>query len=598
MFKKTFFGPKYNLIFTSLCFCCALLFLWQVNRAAAEEESRTLTSIIPYDTIVYLSISNLDEVSQTAVSLPEWEELYSMDEIEDGLQQPEQLLTMLLGLTPEEFIKFIGHKLVFSFLGIENNMPIACLAIDAGENREQAQYAIEQLISFTALSGEMTPREDSYREVPYTGINLGELEIDYGFLDNFVLAGINGGFEKIVNLYKDGGKSIEDNPNFQFIGKKIGLASEICLLANVEQAMPILPELQKLMNKDNAPSEKSEADKEFQQFLEETILPSIKAFGLSLSLSGLVHKAYLHIEPIADNPLFNLLLTAHPTMSSIKFLPVDGALAGIQIGDPVALFDSLLNVMEFFGQNREDIEKKISEAEQTVGLNLRDDLLSALTGEIGVMALLPNTDVNLKKNKLDFGKLRPILLLGVNDRNKLEKTASKITQLAQLRTKKLDEEEYRDFKIFTTLLPINMLIPGAALMPAYAYKDDLLIVSNAIEWVKDAIDMLSEFRQRDINAEVEEELKSSWMFVFANVGEISDFVIRQNLIGELKLPENAIDKLQGLGSISVNYSAESDGIGISILSENPWIENILRAVALGVYADQAKKEKSQEQPKE
>ncbi|HIE25675.1 TPA: hypothetical protein EYP66_00130, partial [Candidatus Poribacteria bacterium] len=418
----------------------------------SAEESRTLMDIIPYDTIAYLSISNLDAVSQTVVNSPEWKELYSMDEVKEGLAQPEQLMTMLLGLTPEELVKILGHKLVFSFLGIENNLPVACLAIDAGENKGQAQYAIEQLISFTALSGQMTPREDSYREVPYTGISLGEIEIAYGFLDNFVLAGSNGGFEKMVDLYKDGGKNIEDNPNFQFIGKKVNLSSEICLFANVERVIPILPELQKLMDKKAELSEKSEEDEEFQKFLENTVLPSIKGFGISLSLSGIAHKVYLHIEPnTADNPLFNLLLTAHPTMSSIKFLPVDGALVGVQIGDAVTLFDSLLNVAEFFGQNREDIEKKISEAEQTVGLNLRNDLLSALTGEIGVMALLPNGEVNLKKNKLDFAKFRPILLLGINDRYKLEKTASKITQLAQLRTKKLDEEEYRDFKIYTNL---------------------------------------------------------------------------------------------------------------------------------------------------
>ena len=605
MYKKTFLG--HNLIFALVFLCCALPFLFRVNCLAAEE-GKTIMDIIPYDTIAYLSISNLDAVSQTVVNLPEWKELYSMDEVKEGLAQPEQLMTMLLGLTPEELVKILGHKLVFSFLGIENNMPVACLAIDAGENKDQAQYAVEQLVSVTALSGQMVPREDSYREVPYTGISLDEIKIAYGFIDDFILAGVNGGFEKMVDLYKDGGENIEDNPNFQFIGQKVNLSSEITLFANVEQLIPMLPELQKLMDKDASTSEESEEDKEsqafseedkeFQAFLEKTVLPSIKGFGLSLSLSGVVHEAYLHVEPNADNPLFDVLLASHPTMSSIQFLPVEGGLAGIQIGDPVALLDSMLNLVELFGQNKEDIENQIRNLEEGFGLNLRDDVLSALTGEVGVMALLPKEDVDLKKNKLHFAKFRPIILLGVKDRKKLEQTASKLTRLAQIETQTLKEEKHKGFNIYTKLLPLDMLVPGVAFMPSFAYKDDMLIISNSKEWVKDAVDMLTEPRQTGLAPEIEKELKSSWGLAFVNAGEIANFATQQGLADEIKLPENAMDKLQDFGSVIVSYSAEPDGIGVGILSENPWIEEILRVVALGIYAEQAKGEQTQEQPKE
>jgi len=556
--------------------------------------------IIPYDTIAYLSISNLDAVSQTVVNLPEWKELYSMDEVKEGLAQPEQVMTMLLGLTPEELVKILGHKLVFSFLGIENNIPVACLAIDTGANKDQAQYAVEQLVSVAALSGQMVPREDSYREVPYTGISLGEIKISYGFIGDFILAGVNGGFEKMVDLYKDGGENIEDNPNFQFIGQKVNLSSELALCANVEQLIPMLPELQKLMDKDDSSSEQSEEDKEFQAFLEKTVLPSIKGFGVSLNLSGLVHEAYLHVEPNADNPLFDVLLTSHPTMSSIQFLPVDGVLAGIQIGDPVALLDSMLNLADLFGQNKEDLENRIRNLEEGFGLNLRDDILSTLTGEVGVMALLPKEDVDLKKNKLHFAKFRPIILLGVKDRKKLEETASKLTRLAQIETQTLKEEKHRGFNIYTKLLPLDMLVSGVAFMPSLAYKDDMLIISNSKEWVKDAVDMLTEPRQTGLDPEIEKELKSSWVLAFANAGEIANFATQQDLTDEIKLPENAMDKLKDFGSVIVSYSAEPDGIGVGILSENPWIREILRVVALVIYAEQAKGEQTQEkgQPKE
>ena len=282
-------------------------------------------------------------------------------------------------------------------------------------------------------------------------------------------------------------------------------------------------------------------------------------------------------------------------MSSIQFLPVDGVLAGIQIGDPVALLDSILNLVELFGQNKEDIENQIRNLEEGHGLNLRDDVLSALTGEVGVMVLLPKEDVDLKKNKLHFAKFRPIILLGVKDRKKLEETASKLTRLAEIETQTLKEEKHRGFNIYTKLLPLDILVPGVAFMPSFAYKDDMLIISNSKEWVKDAVDMLTEPRQTGLDPEIEKELKSSWGLAFVNAGEIANFATQQGLTDEIKLPENAMAKLKDFGSVIISYSAEPDGIGVGILSENPWMTEILRAVVLGIYAEQAKGEQRREE---
>ena len=176
MYQSTCLARKRHLILALLCLCSAPSFLFPGSCPAAEER-RKLIDLIPYDAVAYLSISDLDAMADAVVNLPEWEELYAIDEVQEALAQPEQLLTMLLGLTAQELIGFLGHSLALGFLGIEAGLPVACLAIDAGENGEQAQYAVEQLIALTALSGEMTPRDDVYRDLPYTGISFGEIEL-------------------------------------------------------------------------------------------------------------------------------------------------------------------------------------------------------------------------------------------------------------------------------------------------------------------------------------------------------------------------------------------------------------------------------------
>jgi len=587
MCKINFLREKCNFIIIFVL-CCAILFLFNVDCLSMEEDTKKLTDIIPYDTIAYLSVSKLDSVAQNATHLPEWKELYSIEDIKEGLEQAENLLTMLLGLTPEEFVNTFGNKSALCFLGIENEMPIFCFAVDASKNKDDARYALEQLISFAALNGKMVMEENMYREVPYTTIKVEDLKVDYGFLGNFILAGINGGFEKMVELYKDGGNSIEDNPNFQFIGKKTNMSHEAYLFVNIEQIVPIWHQLQKIMNKDKP---QSEEDKEFNEFLENFIFPSVKGVGISLSLSGIAHEAYVYVKPNDENPLFKLLLSPHPTMTSIKFLPVDGMLAAIQLGEPGKMFDSLLDVAKFFGKDMGEFEKQIHEMEKGFGINLREDLLSSLTGEIAVMGLLPMGEVNLKKNKLDFAKFRPIILLGVKDKKRLEKTVSKVMEIVQFETQKMGEEDHRDTKIYTKAVPLNMLVPGAAFMPAYAYKNDLLIISNSAMWVKDAIDMLDELRQNSLPAEVKNQLTSSWILAFMDAGEILDFLNQQKLIEEMDLPEKATEKLRDFGTVTLNYSAENDGIGIGIFSEKPWIEEIVRVVLLGIYSEQAKKEK-------
>ena len=576
-----------------------LVFCLLPVHAEDADNSRTVMDMIPYESIAYVSISNLDVAFQWITELPEWQELLGIEEISEELDQAKQVISflpMLLGISTEEFLGSFGHRLALSFMGMNGAMPIAGLVVDAQQNREQVEYAVEQAATIPAVAGSAMIEEKEYRDVPHTVVGNESLKVKYGFLGDFLIAGTNGGFEKLVDLYKDGGKSIKDTPNFQFMEQKISLSSEICLYADLETAAPILEML--------ASMSAGEADEEdqFGSMMKQLALSSAKAFGLSLSLSGQTHEVYLHLQPKEPTPITDLVLAPHSPMSTANLVPfANGALTGIHIGDPAELLDKGLKLAGFLGAGTEEIEEHVQEVESGLGLNLRDDLLSALTGEIAVMAMLPKEHVNLKKSKpvqmvMQMARMRQVAFIGVKDSKRLGETVKKLLALVNVETLSQEEQSYKGTEIHTKVVPMSVIAPGVAIMPAYAFRDGLLIMSNSAEWVQDAIDMLESAPV----TEIQEKLSASRVLVYLDAAGIAGFVTEQDLMEDIELSEEVQDKLKSLGSVAASFSLGPDGMGLKLIStsDDNWATKILRGVLTGIYVNISKQEEIESEMEE
>jgi hypothetical protein len=434
--------------------------------------------------------------------------------------------------------------------------------------------------------------EKEYRDVPYTSVGNQAIKVKYGFLDNFLLAGIGGGFEKLVDFYKGGGESIKDSANYQFMKQKVSLSGEICVYADLERAAPMLEMIAAMQ------SGGEDEQNPMNDMMMDIALNSVKAFALSLSLSGHTQEIYLHLRPDEPNPITDLLLAPYVPMSSTGLVPVEnGILWGVHIGDPVELLDRGLELAESFGQNTEEIEGAIQQIEGAVGLNLKDDLLSALTGEFAVAVMLPKGPVNLRANKLQMAmqlaKVRQVLLIGVKDGPKLKKTAKKLSELVDLKTLPLDEQSYKGSKIITQAVPLEILLPGVALIPAYSFRDNVLIMSNSAEWVKDAIDML----ESPGAPELQEKLSESRVLVALDIGGMADFAIEQGLAEEINVSEDIQAKAKTLGSVAASFSLGPDGTGMKLIStsDDNWLTKILNGVLIGIYVNVAKQEQMEQE---
>ncbi len=581
-----------SILFVYLLF---LTFCLLPVRVEGADSPGSVMDMIPDDSLAYVSLSNLEVVYQSVIESPEWQELLGIKGIEEDLDQAKQVLSfgpMLVGISLEDLLNSLGHETVLTFMGMMGPMPVAGLIANPGEHMEQLEYAVEQLATLPTLTGQFLLEEKEYRDVPHTAIGNKDFKVKYGFLDNFLIAGLNGGFEKLVDFYKDGGRTIKDTPNFQFMQQKVSLSSNICLYADPERAAPLLE-----MLADAASDEEGEENK-MNAMMTELALKSVKAFALCLSLSGHTQEVYLHLRPDEPNPVTDLALAPHSPMSAADLIPLaDGAMVGIHIGDPVDLLDKGLKLAEFLGAGAEEIEGQIQQLEDGLNLSLRDDLLSSLTGEMAVIAMLPKGEVDLKKDKLQMAmqlaKTRSAVLIGVKDEKKLGRTTGKLLKLANLEPLSLEKQSYKGAKIHTKVVPLDILAPGLAVMPSYSFRNGLLVMSNSAEWVQDTMDLLESSRATEVRG----RLSESRVLMYLDVAGIADFAMKQNLTENIKPPKPAQDKLATLGSVAASLSLSPDGVGMKLIStsDDNWTTKILRGILVGIYMKVTPKQEEAEE---
>jgi hypothetical protein len=75
------------------------------------------------------------------------------------------------------------------------------------------------------------------------------------------------------------------------------------------------------------------------------------------------------------------------------------------------------------------------------------------------------------------------------------------------------------------------------------------------------------------------------MLMYLDVAGIADFVMKQNLIEDIKPSKPAQDKLAALGSVAASLSFGPDGLGMKVIStsDDDWTTKILRGILVGIY---------------
>jgi len=156
----------------------------------------------------------------------------------------------------------------------------------------------------------------------------------------------------------------------------------------------------------------------------------------------------------------------------------------------------------------------------------------------------------------------------------------------------VDEYQYNGAAIHRSIVSVESLAPGIALIPRYTYIDDLLVASNSPRYIEEIIDKLN---NREELTEAEKTLARSWLLARAEIGNVGQFAVEQNLLGnEIKSvnlgDKSAAELINQLGSIEVSYAPEPEGVKLSIISgaDETWVMKALRAVTIIILAEQEK----------
>jgi hypothetical protein len=559
--------------------------------------------LVPNDTIACVRVSDIPKIVDTILESPEWQELKENEKVQTGLAQFQQALPitqLLAGVEARELIEIFFREVTFAFIGLVDNKPEMAFIFDVQKSPETAEDGLNQLLIL--MSGgrnyKAMPEAQKYGGISYHGFTHENGNVvKYGLLDNLLVLGVNGGFEKVVDTYHDLNPSISENPQFQKMTQKVQLSGNVYAYADLAQGISIIQELEKA--KQEANSQNTEENKPENQKKEKTpedkemelaLMRSLKAAAVKIDLTGTSHEVYVQIKPEEQVKIFsNILLASHPPLSSIKLMrTVDGIFVGLHLGDLSQLLEQVTVLISASGQNPQE---QLKQLKQATGIDLKEDVLKALTGELGIALMTPKEKLNIQKNKLDIARaVKPILFIGIKDKRKFGELRKKLANL--INVEPVDEYKYKDATIHRSIVSMESLAPGIALTPRYTYIDDLLIASNSPRYIEEIIDKLN---NREELTEAEKTLARSWLLVRAEIGNIGQFAVEQNLLGNEIQNVNLGDKseaelIRQLGSIEVSYAPESEGVKLSIISgsDETWVMKALRAMTLIILAEQGK----------
>ena len=597
--SRSYSASKLILIFV----CCTLVVI------QSAQAVKSGLDLVPSSAIACVRVSDIPKIFDTVLESPEWQNLKENEQVQESLAQFQHALPitqLLAGVEARELIEIFFSEVTFAFMGLVDEKPEMAFIFDVQKSPETAEDGLNQFLIL--MSGgrnyKAIPEAQTYGGVSYHGFTYEDGNaVKYGFLDNLMVLGINGGFEKVVDTDNGLNPPIAENPQFQKMTQKVRLAGNAYAYADLEQGIPIMQALEEGNSQNTEENEfgnqeqgnppypplkggKVSEDKE----MELALMRSLKTAAIKIDLTGTAHEAYVHIEPEGPVTFFSdILLASHPPLSSIKLMrAADGVFVGLQLGDLPKLLEQVTALMSGSGQNPKE---QLEQLKQAIGIDLKEDVLKALTGELGIALMTPKEKLNIAKNKLDIAKaVKPILFIGIKDKSKFGELRQKLSNL--INVEPVDEYQYKGATIHRSIVSVESLVPGVALIPRYTYIDDLLVASNDSKYIEEVIDKLND---RGELTESEKNFARSWLLVRAEIRNIGRFAVEQNLLGDEIQNVNLGDKsvaelISQLGSVEVSYAPEPEGIKLSIISgaDETWLTKALRAATIIILAEQQK----------
>ena len=360
--------------------CCVVLLLLTVSFADAAK----VEDFIPAESILYMKLQNIDEVYGEIEVSESWEKALALLPDESDFQQLQQGLTMVQGVLGTDLlsvIETIGYRTAFAVWSFyEEDTPEMGLVVHSGGNLSELQRFTKIVEGLIGMTNTNTLHTDAgkYEGVRYNMMTVNQQYIaKYGFVDEFLVLGVGeGAFEKLMDTFRKNSQSIEKDSHYAEISEKLG-SGQISLFCATHQI----------------PKDTGEAHV-LGAIIAEALLSVLRTFeatlvevnlletGEFLTLHGqFTQKSIEQFHQLVPNSE-RFVKEKNPFKTVKAVSPAEDLFVALS---PVVFEVIWQTLSKFINEEADDeIYTAISLLEGFLNLNLEDDIIPSLTGELAI----------------------------------------------------------------------------------------------------------------------------------------------------------------------------------------------------------------------
>lgn len=341
--------------------CCVMLLLVMTGVANAAE----VEDFMPKESILYLKLQDIDEVYGEIEISENWEKALALlpdmpdwQEMQQGLSMFQAMLgTDLLGI-----IETVGYRTALAiWLEGANSSEIETgVVIHSGGNLDKLRQLTKLVEGFLGMAGENTLRLNAgvYQRVRYNAIEIPGGIAKYGFVDDFLVIGTGeGSFERLMDTYRTSMPSIRQNKEFDRALEETG-SGEVVVYANVPPILSVI--------KNN-----------IEESLGTRLAIFQSVFGrLNLLETGSLLQVAAQFNPDLPENEIGLFLREGQRLETLNALSVEDDLFVTVAPKVVESMWALVPT--------DDATEGIAFLEGMLNLNLEEDIMVGLTGELAL----------------------------------------------------------------------------------------------------------------------------------------------------------------------------------------------------------------------
>jgi len=329
-----------------------------------------VADFMPKETVFLLQLQDIDEVYGEIEVSENWENaLALLPHAVADWQEMQQGLVMAQGVLSTDLmsvIETVGYRTALAIWLDETGTQQIGLVIHSGGNLGELQRLTKIVEGLVGMSGGGTLRLDAgvYQRVHYNAMEMPQNIAKYGFVDEFLVLGAGeGAFETLMDTYRKDAPSIRENPEFTKASKRLS-SGVVSVFADVPSILPMIGDL-------------DEANRQrfaiFQSFFARLNLLETEPF----------FQATVQFNPDLPENEIGLFLKKGAALKTPKALSAQDDLF-------IAIAPHILeSVWELV---RTEMEKNatgemyaaISFLEGLLNLNLEEDVMTGLTGELAL----------------------------------------------------------------------------------------------------------------------------------------------------------------------------------------------------------------------